>query len=189
MQSHLFSQFRLEASPTETETARGYVAFHPHIGHEASSVRRYFARLRPGVTLTQAKAELMAIHSGVHANDDHGHDRAAEADDAQRELTYIASSTLRPTLLALFWAVASLLFVACLNVTGMLMARFVDRHREFVIRAALGCGRGRLVRQALAESAFLCSGGTLLGLLLAAAAIRGGGSSHNPSGKRPTIRV
>ena len=131
-----------------------------------------FARLRPGVTLTQAKAELMAIHSGLHANDDHGRDRAAAADDAQRELTYIASSTLRPTLIALFWAVASLLFVACLNVTGMLMTRFVDRHREFVIRAALGCGRGRLVRQALAESAFLCSGGTLLGLLLAAGAIQ-----------------
>jgi predicted permease len=131
-----------------------------------------FARLRPGVTLTQAKAEVMTIHSALHASDEHGRDRVAEADDAQRELTYIASSTLRPTLIALFWAVVSLLFVACLNFTGMLMARFVDRYREFLVRAALGCGRGRLVRQALAESAFLCSGGTLLGLLLAATAIQ-----------------
>jgi predicted permease len=131
-----------------------------------------FARLRPGVTLPQAKAELRAIHSALHANDDHGRDRAAVADDAQRELTYLASSTLRSTLIALFWAVASLLFVACLNVTGMLMARFIERHREFVVRTALGCGRGRLVRQAFAEGAFLCMGGAALGVLLAAATIQ-----------------
>jgi len=131
-----------------------------------------FARLRPGVTLPQAKAELGAIHAALHANDDHGRDRTAEADDAERELTYVASSTLRPTLIALFWAVASLLFVACLNVTGMLMARFVERHREFVVRAVLGCGRGRLVRQAFAEGAFLCMGGIVLGVLLAAGAVQ-----------------
>jgi predicted permease len=131
-----------------------------------------FARLRPGVTLAQAKAELTAIHTSVHANDEHGRDRAAEADDAQRELTYLASSTLRPTLIALFWAVASLLFVACLNVAGMLMARFIDRHREFVVRAALGCGRGRLMRQAFAEGAWLCLGGAGLGVLLAAGAVQ-----------------
>jgi predicted permease len=130
-----------------------------------------FARLRPGVTLPQAKAELAAIHTALHANDDHGRDRAAEADDAQRELTYLASSTLRPTLIALFWTVATLLFVACLNVTGMLMARLIERHREFVVRAALGCGRGRLVRQAFAEGAFLGMGGTVLGVLLAATTV------------------
>src|SRR5262249_35556786 len=72
----------------------------------------------------------------------------------------------------MFWAVASLLFVACLNVTGMLMARLIERHREFVVRAALGCGRGRLVRQAFAEGAFLCIGGTVLGILLAAGTIQ-----------------
>ena len=130
-----------------------------------------FARLRPGVTLTQAKAELAAIHTGLHANDEHGRDRAAEADDAQRELNYLASSTLQPTLIAMLWAVASLLFIACLNVTGMLMARLIERHREFVVRAALGCGRGRLVRQAFAEGACLCMGGTVLGVLLAAGAV------------------
>jgi predicted permease len=131
-----------------------------------------FARLRPGVTLQQAKAELQAIHAGLHANDDHGRDRTAEADDAQRELTYVVSSTLRPTLIAMFWAVASLLFVACLNVAGMSMARIVERHREFVVRAALGCGRGRLVRHAFAEGAFLCMGGIVLGVLLAAGAVQ-----------------
>jgi predicted permease len=130
------------------------------------------ARLRPGVTLPQAKAELQAVHSALHANDDHGRDRAAEADDAQRELTYLASSTLQPTLIALFWAVASLLFIACLNVTGMLVARLLERRREFVVRAALGCGQGRLVRQALAEGMFLSMGGTVLGIVLAAVAVQ-----------------
>ena len=58
---------------------------------EPSSGKRFryaaiFARLRPGVTLAQAKTELRAIHASLHPSDDHGKDREAEADDAQREL-------------------------------------------------------------------------------------------------------
>jgi predicted permease len=146
------------------------------LGHDPAGRQRLpyvviFARLVDNATLAQAVTELRAIHASLHQRDNHGKDRVADADDAQRELTYLASATLRSTLVVLFGAVVALLCVASLNVGGLLLARFAHRQRELVVRTALGCGRGRMVRQMLAEGMTLSLPGAVLGMCLAVAVV------------------
>ena len=120
-----------------------------------------FGRLREGVSLEQADAAMNVIA-----------DRLAEAyPDSQegrgavvQSLPELAASFLKPALLVLWGAVTLVLLVACGNVANLLLARFSARRREMALRNALGAGRQRLVRQALAES-------LLLGVFGAAAGI------------------
>jgi putative ABC transport system permease protein len=78
---------------------------------------------------------------------------------------------IRPALLAIMGAVVLLLVIAAVNVTGMLLARGARRQAEFSLRAVLGAGRYRLIRQVLAESFLVALGGGLLGLVLASAGL------------------
>lgn len=122
-------------------------------------------RLRDGATIEQARADLEAIARRIHAR--YG-EKADIADAVVVSLADAMVGNVRTALLTLFGAVLLLFLVACANVAGLLVARTSARRKELAMRAALGAGRGRLVRQLLAESLELALAGGLLGILLAA---------------------
>ncbi|MGH9795814.1 MAG: ADOP family duplicated permease [Candidatus Acidiferrales bacterium] len=121
-------------------------------------------RLRPGVALREAEAALGVVNAQIAAE----HPRAAAALGAQlipaREQII---GGVRASLWTLFGAAALILLVACSNVAQLQLVRASRRSREFAIRLALGAGRGRLLRQLLAEGVSLIAVASLLGLFFA----------------------
>ena len=126
------------------------------------------ARLRPDASVERADAEMDAVTARVMAaNGPAGLRVAATVTRLSDELLADA----RPALRLLLAAAALLLAAACANVANLMLARGGARRAELAVRAALGAGRGRLVRQMLAEAALLAVAGTVLALVLCAAGL------------------
>ncbi|HJR58810.1 MAG TPA: ABC transporter permease, partial [Vicinamibacterales bacterium] len=122
------------------------------------------AKLRDGHSRETAQAELNAISRRLAQE----HPKTNATIVARVDpLTEHLQAGVRPALLAMLGAVALVLLIACANVANLMLARGVEREREFAIRGALGASRGRLVRQLLTESLVISIAGTAAGLLLA----------------------
>ena len=123
-----------------------------------------FGRLREGVTLAQAQAEMESIMARLKqqypgVDQQNGIHIVTFRDDLARNL--------KPGLLILLGAVVLVLLIACVNVANLVLARAATREREITLRATLGAGRGRIMRQLLTESALLALIGGAFGILLA----------------------
>jgi predicted permease len=129
------------------------------------SFMRMIGRLKPGVTIEQARANLAAVQESYHRQN------AEKADNTWQPVLVTApedaTGQLRPAFLTLLGAVAFVLLIACSNVANLLLARFTGRRREIALRVALGASRGSIVRLFVIESTLLSLIAAAFGILLA----------------------
>ncbi len=130
---------------------------------------RVFARLKPGVSIEQAYAQMLPLF-----NDDlkwFPPSAKSEAHLSVRTLRDREMQQVRPVAWVLFGFVLAVLLIACANVAGLMMARGAGRQRELAVRSAIGASRSRLIRQALTEALLLSAAGGLAGLAVAQALV------------------
>ena len=156
--------------PADTEIIANVVTSPHHLGATMVRERTHrmtelFGRLKPGVTVEAARAELIAAHTAMVQ----AHPDAYSGAGMQLSVTPLRDQITAParTILFVLLAAAGVVFsIACSNVANLILARTVRRERELAVRAALGAGTGALRRTLLAESLVLCGTGAVLGVLL-----------------------
>jgi predicted permease len=141
------------------------VAFADVWSESSRSLRGYcaLARMKPGVSLEQAQADLATVAAGLAAT--HPVDQGVGV--LVRRVSDTRVGELRPMLFLLMGAVSLILLIACVNLANLILARNAARQRELAVRAALGAGRRDLIRQLLAETLSLSLIGGAVGLVLA----------------------
>ena len=132
---------------------------------------RMIARLKDGVSLPQAVQDADRVAHEI-MRDFPASMSAIHIQGDARPLRESVVADVRPVLQTLFLAVAIVLLIACVNVSGLLLVRAIRQRREYAVRVAIGASASRIIREALVEGLLLSTAGGLLGLAFAAIAIR-----------------
>ena len=130
-----------------------------------------FGRLRPNATPEAARTDLLRIRRALEETEPEYIAGAGVMVRPLQEEFAAIEGDLRPALLTLFAAVVFVLLIGCANIASLLLGRAASRQKEIALRAALGCGRWRMMRHMLTESLLLSTAGTALGGLVAWAAV------------------
>jgi putative ABC transport system permease protein len=158
--------------PQDTEIIANVVTSPHHLSATMVTGRIHrmtelFGRLAPGVTLDQARAELLSVYSAMKKDHPEAYSQEADFRIGAKLLRDQITSGARTVLLVLLAASALVFIIACSNVANLILARTVRREGELAVRVALGASTGALRRMLLAESLLLCGAGAALGVISA----------------------
>jgi putative ABC transport system permease protein len=159
------AKFEFSTAATDVWTPVGLMGANPNFTNRGNHPGLYaIARLKPGVTLEAARADMVAI--AAQLAETYPDQSRGNSVSMQMVLDFTLGA-VRPALWVLFGAAGFVLLIACANVANLMLARAAARTREFAVRAALGAGRAQIVRQLLLESVLLGLLGSAAGLLVA----------------------
>jgi putative ABC transport system permease protein len=158
--------------PQETEIMANIVTSPHHLSATMVTGRVHrmtelFARLAPGATLNEARAELRSVYGAMTKAHPEAYSAKADFQISAKQLRDELTSGARTVLLVLLAASGLVFIIACSNVANLILTRTVRREGELAIRAALGASKGALRRMLLAESLLLCGAGAALGVMSA----------------------